>query len=111
MAALRTLVMYLLCLMVGYHGYANAVVTCQIHDAGHAQTEACAEMGDAQSSDGDECCCASKPQCCAHFAVPFAALPVDAALAPLAPIPHDWAKPNAAFSSYAPAVPDPPPRA
>ena len=112
MAALRTLVMYLLCLMVGYHGYANAAVTCSMLNVGHhSQTEACAEMGDAQASDSDECCCLTKPQCCAKFVVPFAPLPAAAEVASPVPILQDWAKPTAAFSSHTPAVPDPPPRA
>ena len=112
MAALRTLVMYLLCLMVGYHGYANAAVTCSMLDVGHhSQTEACVEMGDTQAPDGDECCCLAKPQCCAKFVVPFAPLPAAAEVASPVPILQDWAKPTAAFSSHTPAVPDPPPRA
>ena len=111
MAALRTLVMYLLCLMVGYHGYANAAVTCSMLDVGHhSQTEACAEMGDAQASDGDECCCASTAHCCAKFMVPFAPLPAVTDLASPAPELQDWTKPITSFSSHTPAVPDPPPR-
>ena len=123
MAALRKFALGLLCLMVGYHGYATASVTCHmLKDRMHATTDDCPEMSDGSSASneytagddaagGDGRCCGSKLQCCAKFIVPFAPLPaVPHFEAPTAP-PQDWGTLGTSFSSYIPPVLDPPPRA
>ncbi|WP_460836212.1 hypothetical protein [Massilia agri] len=117
-AIFRKIAWCLLCLMVGYHGYATAAVTCHnlkaelqvVQFDSQAEKDDCPDMrsGTAESSDGS--CCKSKSLCYSNFVVPYAPIPSFAPLSAPSSSPERSHSLPTDFSSFIPPVVDPPPR-
>lgn len=117
-AALRKIACSLLCLLVGYHGYATAAVTCHnlkaelqvVKADARAEKDDCPDMRAGMSESSGGSCCKSKSLCCSHFAVPYAPIPSFVTLSAPSSSPERSYSVQADFSSFIPPVLDPPPR-
>lgn len=117
-AAFRKIAWCLLCLLVGYHGYATAAVTCHnlkaelqvVKTDARAHKDDCPQMrsGVPESSDGS--CYKSKSLCCSHFNLPYAPIPSSTPLGAPSTSSERSHSFQAAFSNFIPPVLDPPPR-
>ncbi|MGI4843667.1 MAG: hypothetical protein ACRYF7_10150 [Janthinobacterium lividum] len=122
-AAFRKIAWCLLSLLVGYHGYATAAVTCHnlkveiqlVNADSQAEKDDCPDMRADMRSDMAEgtegSCCKSKSLCCSSFVVPYAPVPSFLPLSAPSTSPERSHSLQADFSSFIPPVLDPPPRA
>lgn len=111
-ALLRKIVWCTFCLMIAYHGYATAAVTCHTMTVEiGAGTDDCAEMAGKAAENEDGSCCHGGRLCCSDAAVAYAPVPVLPLLITPSIPPEHWLSPRAEFSSHIPAVLHPPPRA
>lgn len=111
-ALLRKIFLCSLFLTVAYHGYANAVVTCQTMQVEPgADGGDCPEMKGKAAATEDDCCCRGEQLCCSSAVVPYAPIPSLPLLSAPSIPPDQWRPLQSQFSSYIPPVVDPPPRA